>query len=118
MLSSIVTALGELTARVVNPIRPAVVSVGMIHGGTAPNVFADSARCSGTIRAFDLQQFTLRIVCSGPANGFDAVALPGDRVLLTANPEFLDAAGKLRGGQNMAAVQLAAAVGGNAVKAR
>lgn len=41
---------------------------------------------TGTIRAFDLQQFTLRIVCTGPANGFDAVALPGDRVLLSANP--------------------------------
>jgi cation/acetate symporter len=34
-------------------------------------------------------------------------------VLLTTNPEFLDAAGKLKGGQNMAAVQLSAAVGGN-----
>ena len=53
VLASIVTALGELTARTVNPIQPAVVSVGMIHGGTAPNVFADSARCSGTIRAFE-----------------------------------------------------------------
>ncbi len=39
--------------------------------------------------------------------GFGAI------VLLTTNPEFLDAAGKLRGGQNMAAVNLAAAVGGN-----
>jgi len=37
----------------------------------------------------------------------------GPIVLLTTNPEFLDAAGKLRGGQNMAAVNLAAAVGGN-----
>lgn len=41
---------------------------------------------TGTVRAFDLQQFTLRTVCSGPANAFDAVALPGDRVLLSANP--------------------------------
>ena len=39
--------------------------------------------------------------------GFSAI------VLLTTNPEFLDAAGKLKGGQNMAAVQLSAAVGGN-----
>lgn len=36
-------------------------------------------------------------------------------VLLTANPEFADAAavGGIKGGQNMAAVQLSAAVGGN-----
>ncbi len=41
--------------------------------------------------------------------GFGAI------VLLTANPEFADAAavGGIRGGQNMAAVQLSAAVGGN-----
>ncbi|MCC7220797.1 MAG: cation acetate symporter [Candidatus Contendobacter sp.] len=39
--------------------------------------------------------------------GFSAI------VLLTTNPEFLDAAGKLKGGQNMAAVQLSAAVGGD-----
>jgi cation/acetate symporter len=39
--------------------------------------------------------------------GFSAI------VLLTTNPAFLDAAGKLKGGQNMAAVQLSAAVGGD-----
>ena len=41
--------------------------------------------------------------------GFGAI------VLLTANPEFADAAavGGIKGGQNMAAVQLSAAVGGN-----
>ncbi|MFT3875437.1 MAG: M20 family metallopeptidase [Propioniciclava sp.] len=53
VLAAIVTGLGELTAQMINPIRPAVVSVGMIRGGTAPNVFADSARCEGTIRTFE-----------------------------------------------------------------
>ena len=40
--------------------------------------------------------------------GFGAI------VFVSANPEFLDAAGALRGGGNMAAVHLANAVGGNA----
>lgn len=40
--------------------------------------------------------------------GFGAI------VFVSANPEFLDAGGALRGGSNMAAVHLANAVGGNA----
>jgi len=40
--------------------------------------------------------------------GFGAI------VFVSANPQFLDAAGALRGGANMAAVHLANAVGGNA----
>jgi cation/acetate symporter len=39
--------------------------------------------------------------------GFGAI------VLVSTNPEFKDAAGKLLGGNNMAAVHLAKAVGGN-----
>ena len=39
--------------------------------------------------------------------GFGAIVLVG------TNPDFMDAAGKLRGGNNMAAVHLAQAVGGN-----
>lgn len=53
VLAAIVTALGGVTGRIVNPIRPAVLSVGTFHAGTAKNVIADTATCAGSIRAFN-----------------------------------------------------------------
>ena len=52
VLSSIVTGLGELPMRVVNPIHPSVVSVGTFQAGTAANVIAETATCTGSIRTF------------------------------------------------------------------
>jgi hippurate hydrolase len=37
----------------VNPSVPAVLTVGTVHAGTAPNVIPDSATLSGTLRAVD-----------------------------------------------------------------
>ena len=51
-LAAIVTALGGIVGKVVNPVRAATLSVGTFHGGTAKNVIADEATCSGSIRAF------------------------------------------------------------------
>lgn len=51
-LADIVGALSGLPTRVIDPIRPTVISVGQISGGTAPNVIADEASCRGTIRTF------------------------------------------------------------------
>ncbi len=51
-LAAIVTALGGVVGKVVNPVRAATLSVGTFHGGTAKNVIADEAACSGSIRAF------------------------------------------------------------------
>lgn len=52
VLAAIIAGLGEIPARIINPIHPSVVSVGTIRGGTAPNVIADTAWCAGTIRTF------------------------------------------------------------------
>lgn len=52
VLSAIVMGLGELPMRVVNPIHPSVVSVGTFQAGTAANVIAETASCSGSIRTF------------------------------------------------------------------
>jgi amidohydrolase len=51
--ASLVTTLQSLVSRRIDPLHPAVVSVGSIHAGDAPNVIPDSAALSGTIRAFD-----------------------------------------------------------------
>ncbi len=51
--AAIVTALQTIASRRVAPGRPAVVTVGKIQGGTAPNVIPDLVRLSGTLRATD-----------------------------------------------------------------
>jgi hippurate hydrolase len=52
-LAALVTALQTIVARRVNPALPAVVTVGMISAGTAPNVIPDRASLQGTMRATD-----------------------------------------------------------------
>ena len=49
----LVTALQTIVSREINPAHPSVVSIGTFDAGTAPNVIAESARLSGTIRAQD-----------------------------------------------------------------
>ncbi len=48
--SLLVMSIQTLVSREVNPAFPSVVTVGKIHGGTAPNVIADLAVLEGTIR--------------------------------------------------------------------
>jgi amidohydrolase len=50
--AQIITALQTLVSREIAPLNPAVVTIGMIHGGTAFNVVADEVEMHGTIRAF------------------------------------------------------------------
>lgn len=52
-LAALVTALQTIVARRVNPAAPAVVTVGMVSAGTAPNVIPDRASLQGTMRATD-----------------------------------------------------------------
>jgi amidohydrolase len=49
----VVTALHEIVSRRVPPLQPAVLSIGSIHGGTAPNVIAHEVTLTGTVRALD-----------------------------------------------------------------
>ena len=69
---ALVGALQTLVARRVNPSVPAVVTVGTVHAGTAPNVIPDCATLSGTLRAVDpdtraLLQREVRRVAEGVA---------------------------------------------------
>jgi amidohydrolase len=48
-----VVALQSVVARSIDPIQPAVVSIGSLHAGTAPNVIPDTATMHGTLRSFD-----------------------------------------------------------------
>jgi len=48
-----VTALQAVVSRAVDPVQPAVVNVGSLHAGNAPNVIPEDARIEGTLRSFD-----------------------------------------------------------------
>jgi len=50
--AQIIVALQTIVARNLNPLSQGVVTVGSIHGGTAPNIIPDSVTLQGTIRAF------------------------------------------------------------------
>ena len=69
---ALIGALQTIVARRVNPSVPAVLTVGSVHAGTAPNVIPDCATLSGTMRAVDpdtrlLLQREMRRVVEGVA---------------------------------------------------
>ena len=51
--SAAVVALQTIVARSVDPIQPAVVTIGSLHGGSAANVIPDAVSMQGTLRSFD-----------------------------------------------------------------
>ncbi|WP_240633048.1 M20 family metallopeptidase [Paenibacillus montanisoli] len=50
--SAIVQAIQSIVSRNVNPLDPAVVSIGSIHAGSTANVIAEKCRMTGTVRSF------------------------------------------------------------------
>ncbi len=55
MLAPVLTALHAITSRRIDPLLPAVVSVGQVHGGTASNILPSEVYLNGTLRSFDPQ---------------------------------------------------------------
>jgi hippurate hydrolase len=51
--AQIVTALQTIVSREVNPVEPAVLTVGEIGAGSAFNIIPETARLGGTVRTFD-----------------------------------------------------------------
>ncbi|NGZ73986.1 M20 family metallopeptidase [Saccharibacillus alkalitolerans] len=51
--SALVMQLQTVVSRSVDPLKPAVVSIGTINGGFAQNVVAEKTRITGTVRTFD-----------------------------------------------------------------
>ncbi len=52
-MASVISALQTIVARRVNPATPAVVTVGVITAGSAPNIIPELVEMRGTIRATD-----------------------------------------------------------------
>ena len=51
--AQVLVALHALVAREVNPMLPAVVTVGLIQAGTVSNVIPETGRLEGTVRTYD-----------------------------------------------------------------
>jgi amidohydrolase len=51
--SQFVVAVQQVVSRQVDPIEPAVVTIGAFHGGTTHNVIPSRVQLLGTVRAFD-----------------------------------------------------------------
>ena len=77
--AQIIVALQTIVARNLNPLAQGVVTVGIVHGGTAPNIIPDSVELQGTTRAFsdevmDLLRSRIHDVAAGIANALGCEA--------------------------------------------
>jgi amidohydrolase len=73
----IITALQALITREIDPLKPAVLTFGSIHAGTASNVIPEEALIQGTFRYFDpdLHAFArerIAAIARGVAEGLGA----------------------------------------------
>ncbi|MDB5586109.1 MAG: amidohydrolase [Devosia sp.] len=69
--ASLVMALQTVVSRSVDPLEMAVVTVGSIHGGIAPNVIPDSVELQITVRTFNgavREQIKARIIALADAH--------------------------------------------------
>jgi amidohydrolase len=48
--SMVVNSLNHIVSRQIDPLHPAVISLGTIEGGKAPNVICDHVKLTGTVR--------------------------------------------------------------------
>ena len=53
MAANAVMTLQTIRSRTIDPLEPAVVTVGSIHGGERHNIIPGEVRLSGTVRTFD-----------------------------------------------------------------
>ena len=57
--SNFIMQLQTIVSREISPLKPAVISVGRIEGGTAENIIAETVTLHGTMRALDANVFEL-----------------------------------------------------------
>jgi amidohydrolase len=53
LLAQVIQAINTIVPRRIDPLHPAVVSIGAIHGGEAGNIIPREVQLKGTIRSFD-----------------------------------------------------------------
>jgi len=75
----VILALQGVSARMIDPVRPFVISVGAVHSGTKENIIPDVATLDGTIRTLDeatrkLAKKRVEEVAKGVCRTFGATA--------------------------------------------
>ncbi len=50
-----ITSLNHIVSRRIDPLHPAVISMGKIEGGNAPNIISDFVNVSGTVRTVNAE---------------------------------------------------------------
>lgn len=85
--AQIITALQSIVARNVSPLEQAVVTVGSIHAGSAPNIIPEQVEMTGTLRSYkpevtELLRVRVREIAENTARalGVQAVVTFADRV--------------------------------------
>jgi amidohydrolase len=53
MASQVINSVHHIVSRKINPFHPAVITIGKIQGGYAPNQIPDEVVLEGTVRTFD-----------------------------------------------------------------
>lgn len=53
ILAQVINAIHGIRARRINPVHPAVISIGAVHAGAANNVIPNEVQMNGTIRSYD-----------------------------------------------------------------
>ncbi|MDM8529396.1 amidohydrolase [Anaerolineales bacterium HSG24] len=53
MIAPVLTALHSIVSRRIDPLHPAVVTIGQVHAGTASNIIPAEVHLQGTLRSFD-----------------------------------------------------------------
>ena len=53
--SNVIIALQSIVSREISPTDPAVITVGSIHGGSAPNIIPEEVKITGIIRSLKIE---------------------------------------------------------------
>ncbi len=117
-----ILALQGISARMIDPVRPFVISVGSVHSGTKENIIPDEARLDGTIRTLDertrrLAKAKVEEVAKGVCKVFGAKAeieFEKDAYPVTVNDAWVTekAAGVLAGVAGMKVKRIEPILGG------
>jgi amidohydrolase len=76
--SHLVSSYHSIISRFIDPLDPAVITIGTIHGGEARNIIAQDIYLTGTIRSFNQDVYDtikrkMRDIDSGISKAFDVV---------------------------------------------
>lgn len=113
MAAQLITSLQTVVSRSISPVNSAVVTVGMIHAGTAGNAIAETAELTGIIRCLDPEtriflQDRIRLITETTAAAFggcgEFILRPSYSPLINDNhvvDTMIDTAAKLLGQEHI-----------------